>query len=749
MSTSEIDRLQRTLGDAYRVERELGVGGMATVYLARDMRHDRDVAIKVLKPDLGVAVGAERFLNEIRTTARLQHPHILPLFDSGARDGCLYYVMPVARGESLRDRLNRERQLSVKEAARIASEIASALAHAHASGIVHRDIKPENVLLQDDGFALVLDFGIGKVFTDVTENTLTQAGVSIGTPAYMSPEQAVGEHVDGRSDIYSLGCVLYEMLVGEPPFTGANAQAVIAKRFVQTPADVTALREGVPRAVARTVRHALQRAPIDRHETAAAFVAELQHESASESVDDRSAPLLSIAVLPFTSLSDDRENEYFGDGVAEDVTNALARIDGLHVAARTSAFSYKGRPTDLRTIGEQLHVATVLQGSVRKAGHRIRIVAQLVAVVDGYQLWSERYDRELVDVFAVQDEIAGAIADRLALTFQKPRDRAPVTPQDVELYELVVRGRALSRERGRAILESVACFERALVIDADSADALAGLGHALRVKAQYGFASAAECLPRAITYLERALAIDPDHVEALGYLAATMINHGLPMAGARKLWERAMELDPRHAEIRGLFAVWGLLVGGLGMEDVRGETELRRATTDDPRNAIVCAIGAIGFSQLLLNSEAIACARRGCEANPAAFAPAYSLVWALEWSGDAALALVEAESALEKFGRHPYLLHSLTGIYMALNDHVRAEAIHAELLARAVTSRIPNFSLCVSAIALGRMDEAMTHALESARVHDGLGPVWWRNVWADALHGHPRHGELRAAYPLV
>lgn len=748
MSNPALDQLQHSLGDTYRIERELGVGGMATVYLAHDLRHDRDVAIKVLNSDLGAAVSADRFLNEIRTTARLQHPHILPLFDSGAKDGCLYYVMPVASGESLRDRLAREGPLPVKDATRIASEIALALEHAHSAGIVHRDIKPENVLLQDNGFALVLDFGIGKMLTSVNESTLTQAGMSIGTPAYMSPEQAVGEQVDGRSDVYSLGCVLYEMLVGEPPFTGANAQAVIAKRFVQTPADITALRESVPRSVARTVRRALQRAPIDRHESAAAFVAELRHEEANSVADASSAPLLSIAVLPFTSLSDDRENEYFGDGIAEDVTNALTRIEGLHVAARTSAFSYKGRVPDLRAIGEQLNVATVLQGSVRKAGQRIRIVAQLVAVADGYQLWSERYDRELVDVFVVQDEIAGAIADRLALTFQRSEARAAATPKDVELYELVVRGRALSRERGRAILESIDCFERALAIDPNSADALAGLGHALRVKAQYGFASADECLPLATQYLERALEIDANHVEALGYMAATMINHGRPMSRARELWRRAIALDPRHAEIRGLHAVWGLLVGGLGKEDVEGEAELRRATTDDPLNAIVCAIGAIGFSQLKLNGEAIACARRGHEGNPAAFAPAYSLVWALEWSGNATEALREAESALERFGRHPYLLHSLTGIYMQLNDRVRAEAIHAELLARAVTSRIPNFSLCVSAIALGRLEEAMTHALASAKAHDGLGPVWWRNVWADALLGHPRHRELEAAYPL-
>jgi serine/threonine-protein kinase len=405
-----IDRLTAALEGRYRLERELGQGGMATVYLARDVKHDRDVAIKVLRDDVAQSVGRERFLREIQLAARLSHPHILPLYDSGDADGALYYVMPVVQGQSLRDRLDAQRQLPIADAVRIASEVAAALDHAHRLGIVHRDIKPENILLQD-GHALVADFGIGKAISDAPGDTLTQMGMSVGTPAYMSPEQAVGEEVDGRSDLYSLGCVLYEMLVGETPFTGPTAQAVIAKRFVQTPADVSALREAVPRPVARAVQQVLARVAVDRHETAAVFAAALNEREAASA--HPAAPAKSLAILPFENLSTDPENQYFADGIADDILDALAAIDGLRVAARNSAFSYRGKAVPLSEIGATLHVATVLQGSVRKAGNRMRMTVQLVSVADGYHLWSERFDRELVDVFAVQDEIAAAIAAKL------------------------------------------------------------------------------------------------------------------------------------------------------------------------------------------------------------------------------------------------------------------------------------------------------------------------------------------------
>src|SRR5512138_42441 len=269
-----LQQLQSALAGRYRVERELGAGGMATVYLARDLRHDRDVAIKVLHPELAAALGAERFLAEIKTTARLQHPHILPLLDSGDAGG-LYYVMPYVSGDTLRSRLDREGQLPVDEAVRIAREVADALAHAHAAGVVHRDIKPENILLQD-GHARVADFGIALAIEQAGGTRLTQTGLSLGTPQYMAPEQAMGERtIDARADIYSLGCVLYEMLTGEPPFTGPTAQAIVARVMTDTPRPVSVQRRSVPAHIDAAVERALEKLPADRFSTATEFAAAL------------------------------------------------------------------------------------------------------------------------------------------------------------------------------------------------------------------------------------------------------------------------------------------------------------------------------------------------------------------------------------------------------------------------------------------------------------------------------------------
>ncbi|HTK54593.1 MAG TPA: serine/threonine-protein kinase, partial [Gemmatimonadaceae bacterium] len=363
---------------------------MAAVYLAHDIRHARDVALKVLLPEVADSVGPDRFLREIRLAARLSHPHILPLFDSGEANGLLFYVMPNVEGASLRERLDRDGRLPVDDALRLIRELADALDYAHRHDVVHRDMKPENVMLHE-GHALVADFGIGKALSEADDRLFTQMGVSVGTPAYMSPEQAAGDAIDGRTDIYSLGCVLYELLTGEPPFTGATAQAVIAKRFAQTPADVSALREGVPRSVGAIVARMLARAPQDRFATGGQILAALSQNEPSRPFDH---PEKSIAVLPFANMSTDPENEFFAEGITEEILNALAHIADLRVAGRTSSFSFKGKNADLRTIGAQLGVRTVLEGSVRRAGKRVRISAQLINVADGYNLWSERYDRE-------------------------------------------------------------------------------------------------------------------------------------------------------------------------------------------------------------------------------------------------------------------------------------------------------------------------------------------------------------------
>src|SRR5687768_11868502 len=441
------ERLSAALAGRYRLEHELGSGGMATVYRAYDARHDRPVAIKVLHSDVAASVGSERFLAEIHTTAVLAHPNILPLFDSGSDGGVLYYVMPLVTGESLRAGLEREGTLDWEEALHITREVGDALAYAHANGVIHRDIKPENILLQS-GHALVADFGIARAGFSGTER-MTSAGLTLGTPAYMSPEQAAADpHVDGRSDQYSLACVVFEMLVGEAPFTGTSVAEVLVRRFTRPPPRASSRKPGIARRVDGAILTAMARDPNERFSSMERFIEALN--APPEPWNTASSGEASVAVLPFVNMSADPENEYFGDGMAEEIINALAQVAGLRVAARTSTFVFKGKNHDLRAIGEKLNVATVLEGSVRRAGNRVRITAQLVSVSDGYHLWSERYDRELTDIFAIQDEIATAIASRLAVTLRGGENASLVRPStsNLEAYELYLKARSLLKERG-------------------------------------------------------------------------------------------------------------------------------------------------------------------------------------------------------------------------------------------------------------------------------------------------------------
>ena len=739
--TESAARLATSLSDRYRVERELGSGGMATVYLAHDIRHDRDVAIKVLREEIAHSVGAERFLREIHLAAKLNHPNIVALFDSGNADGFLYYVMPAVDGQTLRELLDSTPQLPIDDATRIVTEIASALEYAHRHGVVHRDIKPENILLHDS-HALIADFGIGKALSDASGATFTQVGMNVGTPAYMSPEQAVGEAVDGRSDIYSLGCVLYEMLVGEPPFTGPSVQAVIAKRFVQTPADVCALREGVPRAIAVVVQRSLARTPVDRYDTAGGLIAALREVASRERATiSPELPERSIAVLPFEDMSGDRENEYFGDGIAEDIINALTRIDGLHVAARTSAFSFKGKQASLATIGEQLRVSTVLQGSVRKSGNRLRITAQLVSVADGYHLWSERYDRDLTDVFVVQDEIAAAIAAKLQLTLVRTDTNAErATTNQIAAYELYVRGRALTMQRGAGIAEALECFERAIELDPSYAPAHAGLAEALRTLAQYGFVRAADAIPRAKAAIARALELDPNLGEAIGVLALITLTSDLDASGSMELFERALAINPMLSELRCLYAIWVLVL--LRDDDARGLAEVERALRDDPLSSICAAHASIGLSILGMHEEAVRSATRAAELNPASFAAQLSVMLSQAWGGSYAAARAASVPVLQMSGRHPWPVSLLTHVYAAQGDLARAQAMDDELHARARSGYVQCTWLALSALALGRIDEAMELTFGSVTERDAFGPWFLRFLGTDALRAHPRYPEL-------
>jgi serine/threonine protein kinase/Flp pilus assembly protein TadD len=718
-STNLLARLRADLPDRYQVEREIGRGGMATVFLAHDLKHDRAVALKVLHPDLAATLGPERFLLEIKVAARLNHPHIVPLHDSGQAGDLLYYVMPFVEGESLRSRMVRAGALPVEEAVEITRDVAAALDYAHRQQVVHRDIKPENVMMHE-GEAMVTDFGIAKAVRAAggAEN-ITQTGVAIGTPAYMSPEQASGEREpDGRSDIYSLGCMLHEMLTGQPPFTGPTAQAMITKRFLEPPPSARARRSAVSADLDSAVRKAMARQPEDRFETAALFAHTIAPYTGATPPETRTtneaaaSAAKSIAVLPFVNMSADPDNEYFTDGIAEEIINALSKVQALRVASRTSSFAFKGKNEDISGIGRHLKVNTVLEGSVRKSGNMLRVTAQLVDVTNGYQLWSERFDRKLEDVFAIQDEIAASIVRALRVVLNEEEKKAigKAATADVEAYDFYLRGRQFFHQfRRTSIQHARRMFERAIATDPKYVPAYAGAADCCSFLYMYWDASQAN-LEGADSYSQQALALDAGRAEARA-------SRGLALSlrqnyeEAEREFATAIALNPNQFEAHYFFARC-LFQQGKHERAVHHYLEAGRVRPEDYQTPYLVSsplrrLGRSAEADAILH-QAVKLAERHLELNP-------EDVRALYLGAAGMMEVGEREQAMEWVGR--------------------ALALDPE------DSGVLYNSACVYALG-GRADEAL-RLLDKA-VHNGFGHREWleNDTDLDSLRADPRFESL-------
>jgi len=616
------ERLRIALAGRYALERELGRGGMAVVFLAHDSRHDRVVAIKVLRQEVAAALGAERFLREIQIAAKLHHPHILPLYDSGTAADLLYYVMPYVEGKSLRERLDHETQLPLDDALTITRQVAGALAYAHQHDVVHRDIKPENILLES-GEAVVADFGIARAISVAGGDKLTHTGIAIGTPLYMSPEQATGVGaLDGRSDVYSLGCVLYEMLAGHPPFSGGTAQAILARHALDPVPRLRTARGTVSGAVAEALDRALAKAPADRYATALQF-AEALGGSGRSVVSPPSggfrrlraalgaglalaalggglavwkpwrhartaavgapAYAASVAVLPFETIGGGPQDEYFSDGMTDEIITQLAQIRDLKVISRTSVVALKGSHLTLSRIADTLGVDHVLEGSARRAGGRVRVNAQLIAAKTDAHLWARTYERDLKDVFRVQEEIAGDVSRALLASVQGLRPLSPGSrTEQPAAYDAYLRGTYWRQQRTRdGLLRAMQAFQEALAVDSLYAPAFAGLSSALSLFVLYQYSGGPEpvtALARAIVLADRAIALDSSLAEGFAARGWALTNAGVSVDTAIRDLARAVALRPNSGQAHSFYVA---ALGDAGRyEDAVAEAQT--ATELDP-----------------------------------------------------------------------------------------------------------------------------------------------------------------------
>jgi eukaryotic-like serine/threonine-protein kinase len=734
--------LNSAIGDRYRIEREIGRGGMAVVYLADDLRHRRKVAIKFIQPELAQAVGPARFLREIEIAAQLTHPHIVPLYDSGEIDGRLFFVMPFLEGESVRSRIDRERQLPVHDALGIARQVASALEYAHARNVVHRDIKPENILLYE-GEAMVADFGIALAMSAAASARITGTGLVVGTPQYMSPEQALDEGTDARSDQYSLACVLFEMLAGEPPYTGSTPYSILSKRLLDPVPSVRRLRPTVPTVVDRAITRALAKVPADRFPSAGAFAGELALGVATPATGSTAAAVrargAAVAVLPFRNLSADPENEYFADGITEDVIAHLSKIRALTVISRGSVMPFKQRNTSMREISATLGATALLDGSVRRAGNRVRIVAQLVDGESDRQMWAETYDRQLDDIFSIQTDVALHIASALEAELSPDeRDRVERKPtEDLEAYQLFLQGRQWHiKYTTEALLRAIEYFERALERDPSFALPAAELATSWLEIVESGVMEPGDAYARAEDAVTRALRADPDSSQAHATLGYLRMVRDFAWEDAEREFRHALALSPSNADA---YDVYGRLCAAQGRFD-ESIAKMRRAQELDPlAHRIDLATALLRASRY---PDAEDRARAAVEIEPSNARARATLGWAKLLGGRRSEGLADLEQAVRLGPDANLWLAQLGEAYGMCGEEAKARGIARDLEEQARTRYVSPYHLAYVYTGLGEHDRAVDQLEQAVRVRSGPAYGIKGSFLFAPLREHPRFGAL-------
>jgi len=773
-----IGRLRGALAGAYRLEQEVGAGAMAVVVRARDLRHQRLVAIKILRPELTAAMGAERFLREIEIAAGLVHPHILPLHDSGEAAGVLYYVMPYVEGESLRQRLARERRLPLADAVRITREVAAALGYAHARGFVHRDIKPENILLAGyplgksgvpQGWnAVIADFGIARAIGTAGGERVVTTGLS-GTPAYMSPEQALGSGpVDQRTDVYALGCVLYEMLAGQPPYAGSSLEAVVARRLQEPPRRLTDLREDASPAMEAAVNTALARNPAERFATAAQLAEALEGAAAvapppyrrwsvaaaialvmagATWVATRPSPpapwperVQTVAVLPVRTSGDSSES-YLADGISAGLTGGLVRIDGLAVRPRAEVLAEAGKGGTPVEVGRRMGADWVVDGALRRAGSRSRLVVELIHVGRGIALWSRDYESPAADLLALRQsattEVARVIGVPLSATVHAALARRETA--DLAARDYYLRGSAaLNAPSTEAAVMAADLFSQAVARDSTYADAWAGLAAAYQQLSQVGGASPMETLVLWRRAIDRAIALDSLNGDAYAQRAQIHEVYEWDFPAADADFRRAVALRPGSAETFMSYAQF-LNVGGL---DDSALAVMQRAVALSPDVSFRVANLVPRLRMVGRREEAAVEARRALALDSTLWVAHLMLAQLADDAGNLPQAAKEAELAFQLTGDLPFVLGTLARYWGLSGRAQQAKQVRSRLTSLQTSQHVERVFDAEALIGVGDPQGALDALEASAR--DREPDLLWKLAYGhfSRLRAEPRYQAL-------
>ena len=771
MSADLRDQLQTTLGDAYTLERELGGGGMSRVFVAQERRFNRQVVVKVLTPDLAAGVSATRFEREIQLVAALQQANIVPLLNAGETNGLPYYTMPFVDGLSLRARLARSGAMPVPEVVSVLRDVTRALAYAHERGVVHRDIKPENILLSGDA-AVVTDFGIAKALsaakTDAPGGTLTQIGTSLGTPAYMSPEQASGDpDTDHRTDFYALGCVAYEMLLGEPPFAGRPVHQLFAAHISEPPPPVGAKRTDCPPALAALVMRCLEKDPARRPQSAreilqaldtvatptgafagasgarrwfipAVVAAALVLLALGIVLARRSAARgpKSVAVLPFTNVGGDSTQEYFSDGIADEVSSALAQVPGIRVAARSSANAFKGKQADAKEIGAKLHVGAVLEGTVRHAGRQVSVTTDLVSASDGLSIWSQTYKHDASDAPALQRQITSDVVRALHAGESTAGGMSAHVP-DPAAYDLYLRGRYFSARGAREDLEkALDLYRQAIEKDPAFAGPHAATSFVYSQLAD-AYLPPDQAYPMGRAEAERAIALDSTSAEAHSNLAAVLVQYDWDWERGKREIDRALALNPSDPTANLDLAMYHLIFS----DTVAAQKAVRQYVRVDPLSPFAHLFGSVMYFFAGLPDSTISEYRQSQEIQPGYLYIEPFVDEAYRARRMLPQALTVNEDASKKLGR------PTTGLVLTLLEmgkRAQAERAFQEIEAGvAKGSYVPPELLARCAFALGQRDKGFMYLKKGVEAHSAFAPVARYYPEIKAVTGDPRYAEIR------